>query len=149
MRKLFVCVVAISLLAGCATGYQPKGFKGGFTETQLAPDSWRVSFGGNAFTSPEAAVDYTLLRCAELTLQGGYTHFVVISGENRRNVSTSTTPMYANTVGNRTTITGGDTVSISKPTTTNVIVMLNGSPAGTRAFDAAFLTASLKKKYGL
>src|SRR5262245_65287639 len=65
---------AAFLLSGCATSYQSNGFTGGYSETQLAPDVFRVAFRGNRYTSPEQARDFCMLRAAELALQHGFTH---------------------------------------------------------------------------
>ncbi|GIX25986.1 MAG: hypothetical protein KatS3mg122_3217 [Caldimonas sp.] len=76
-------IAAISLaifLGGCATTYQPEGFSGGFSETQLDTNVFRVSFRGNGYTRAERAEELALLRSAELTLKNGFTHFVVIDG---------------------------------------------------------------------
>ena len=64
-------IPALSLalvLSGCATAYQSNSLTGGYTDTQLAPDVFRVSFSGNAFTSNDRVQDFALLRAAELTL---------------------------------------------------------------------------------
>jgi len=55
MKMLSFITVALLLpmMAACATGYQSSGFTGGFKDTQLAPDVFRVSFSGNAFTSSD------------------------------------------------------------------------------------------------
>ncbi|HUJ73711.1 MAG TPA: hypothetical protein VL359_02590 [bacterium] len=69
------------LLAACTvlpTPYQPLAGNGGYEEVRLQPDVYRVSFQGNAETRPVDVIDFAFLRCAELTLAAGYTHFVVL-----------------------------------------------------------------------
>ena len=66
--RIFSLIPLAAALLGCATAYQPQGLSGGFTETQLAPDVWRVSFSGNGYTKGERAEDFAMLRSAELTL---------------------------------------------------------------------------------
>ena len=39
--------LCVAVLAGCATAYQPEGLTGGFDETQLDRNVFRVSFKGN------------------------------------------------------------------------------------------------------
>ena len=46
---------------------------GGFTESQLDTNVFRVTFKGNGYTSPDRAEDMALLRSAELALQHGFT----------------------------------------------------------------------------
>lgn len=68
---------------GCAlasaTGYQPAGSDGGFTELQLAPDMFRVAFQGNTYTSQERVADMALLRAADLALAHGASYFAVLN----------------------------------------------------------------------
>ena len=54
MRTSLIVVIAC-FLGGCATQYQPQGTTGGFTETQLDRNVFRVSFGANAYTSARQA----------------------------------------------------------------------------------------------
>ena len=61
----------LTLVVGCSTTYQSKGLTGGYSDTQLSQDVFRVNFAGNAYTSGEKAQDYTLLRAAQLTLTNG------------------------------------------------------------------------------
>jgi len=80
MRILTFIAIALGglLLTACATGYQSSGFTGGFKDTQLAPDVFRVSFSGNGFTSSDRVQDFALLRAAELTLANDARYFAVI-----------------------------------------------------------------------
>jgi len=73
MKRLAIVVVAA--LAACTSPYGPKGLTGGYGELRLAPDRYRVSYDGNGNTSEEQVVDFWLYRCAELTIQNGYTYF--------------------------------------------------------------------------
>lgn len=69
--------VAVAVLAlcsfGCATQYRSldDSLTGGFTETRLAPDQWRVFVQGNAFTTRSEAEQILMRRCAELALEQG------------------------------------------------------------------------------
>src|SRR5579862_5939734 len=78
-----VCSVILSLVAlfllGCATSYTPSTGGNGFSETQVAPDTFRVIFRGNEFTSGERTQDFALLRASELTLQHGFSQFAVMN----------------------------------------------------------------------
>lgn len=145
-------LLAFVLLTGCATSYQKMGFSGGFEETQLGPDKWRVSFSGNGYTRGSRATDLALLRCADLTLQQGFKYFVITGGESGVERSAYTAPTTANTTfyGNtaQTNFYGGGTTIISKPSTSNTIVMLKEKPAGVMDYyDASFMCRSLGAKY--
>jgi len=58
--KVNIVLWSLGLIAavGCATPYQQSGYRGGFTETRLAPDIFAISFAGNSFTSPERVSDF-------------------------------------------------------------------------------------------
>src|ERR1700742_2196874 len=81
-------------LAGCIgpTPYQPfvKGSAnpGGYSETRIEPERWRVSFAGNSMTSRETVEGYLLFRAAELTLQNGGDWFAIVDRQTDRNART-------------------------------------------------------------
>jgi hypothetical protein len=147
-------------LAAC-TPYTSSGLLGGFSETQLAPNVWKVNFQGNGATSTERVSDFVLLRSADLTLQNGFTHFALADARAGSTTAAFTTPVTATTTGSSTrfgnhvygssttTYSGGQTYFVSYPSANNTIVMFKGQPTDvSAAFDAAFLCESIGKKYG-
>jgi len=72
--------MALTCLAACATPapYAPRapGQATGYTDRELAPNRYRVTFTGNSVTPREQVEDDLLLRAAEVTLAAGYSHFV-------------------------------------------------------------------------
>ncbi|HJR56948.1 MAG TPA: hypothetical protein VJ798_10235 [Rhizomicrobium sp.] len=86
------------LLAGCMTpaAYAPRrpGELTGFTDRELAPGRWRVTFTGNSVTPREMVEDYLLLRAAEVTLAEGATHFMFDTRDTR-----AATRFYADPIG--------------------------------------------------
>jgi len=79
-RALRTVLVAVLLpLAGCATAYQPERATGGYTDFRLAPNTYRVRFRGNNYTPRDKVEIFLLYRCAQLTEQLGYQHFVLLS----------------------------------------------------------------------
>src|SRR3546814_3976294 len=72
------------MLAGCAspTPYQPAtghGFnRTGFSEQRIESNRYMVSFSGNSLTSRETVERYLLFRAAELTVQQGFDHFILV-----------------------------------------------------------------------
>ena len=160
--KSLIASVLVLLVAGCATPYQPTGLAGGFTETQIDTNVFRVTFKGNGFTSPERAEDMALLRSAELTLKHGFTHFAIADGRSRSETVTIDTPAQATTRGSistygntsylnaRTQITGGDSITVAKPSTSNTIVLFKGKPQiAAFVYDAQFIMNSLGPKVGI
>lgn len=156
---LLLVVATVGWLAGCATSYQRTGFTGGYSETQLAPDVFRVAFRGNGYTSPERAQDFAMLRAAELALQRGFTHLAVVDERSSTTAHSFTTTGHATTTGsayvygNRmtysgyTTYTPGQTYTFYKPKTGMVVQFFESKPDGVFAFDAAFLQQSIKQSY--
>lgn len=160
-KLLVLAVAAVPALYGCATRYQADGFTGGFSETQLDRNVFRVSFEGNGFTKVERAQDFALLRSAELTLKNGYTHFAIMDANASRDYvgsvampSQSYTTGSAWTTGGRTfgsaqtTTTPGPVINVSRPMVTNTIMLFNGRPdIPATIYDAKFVCGSLGKKY--
>lgn len=159
------CIAALSVLlalAGCATNYQAQSFSGGFSETQLDKNVFKVTFKGNGYTQSERAEDFALLRSAELTLKHGFSHFAIVDGRQSADYGVMTTPTQSYTTGSvtaygntaygsaRTTTTGGQSFIIKKPSSTNTIVCFNGKPEnGMFVYDAQFIYNSLSTKYGI
>jgi hypothetical protein len=76
---LAVWVIAAGCAAPQPTPYQPLQDSGGYEETRLQEDMYRVSFRGNRYTAEQDVIDLLYLRCAELTLDAGYSHFEVVA----------------------------------------------------------------------
>lgn len=152
-------LAAVVFASGCATPYQSTGFTGGFSETQLAPDVFRVYFRGNGHTSSERAQDFVMLRAAELSLQHGFTCFAILDESNSVKTQSLSTPGYAYTTGSAyangnsatysgyTAYTPGQTYTFHKPRTGLMIRCFQTKPDGIFTLDAAFLSQALKLKY--
>ena len=160
MKTHIVLAIFLAFLAGCATGYQKHGFTGGFSETQLGENIFKVTFKGNAYTSPERASDFTLLRSAELVLENGFKYFIIVDSEKYTKTGAYTTPTTSYTTGSAygtgnyaygsatTTTSGGQTYFYSKPRSTNTIVGFKEKPSiEGLLYDAAFIVKSIKGKY--
>lgn len=174
MLKRICLAMLLTIPAGCATDYKSQSFRGGYSEVRLDANVFTVRFAGNAYTSPEKAADFCLLRCAELALANGYPYFIIVDSSHYTKQGTVTTPATAYTTGtantygtataygnqatymgttsgqSTTTIYGGQTYVLSKPRSSNTIVCFKEKPSGGAfAFGAAFLVNSLKGKYGI
>lgn len=103
MRPIFA-IVGIWALSACATGYQPTGFTGGFSEIPVAADAYQISVKGNGFTNSSRVNEMALLRGAELAKNNGYKYFVVLNMDQYERQSTYTTPgsSTTNTYGSAT-----------------------------------------------
>lgn len=127
MRKWLVAVV---LLVGCATPYQPVGVRGGYSERQVNERSYEVSFEGNGYTTKEAARRMAVRRAAELALHRGFAGFA-ISGS-----SVSSELQVLPTGPN-------DPVLTDKPQASLVIILLSADElrANPGAYDARMVMA--------
>ena len=85
-----IAVAFAALLSACVTPtpYQPAPPQGfGFTEERLDQNRYRVSFRGNSLTPRETVEDYLLYRSAELALQNGFDHFIMVGRDTEAKTS--------------------------------------------------------------
>lgn len=157
-------VLLLTLLAGCATPYQHNGLLGGFSETWYQENKVAIFFKGNIYTDEQRALDFALLRAAELGKEKGFKHFMVLDSSFRMDRYTYSTQGTAeskimtgpasNYGGNAassiiTTYTPPETANRYKPRQT-LIVLYTDSHLGGDAlplFNNAFLIESISNKY--
>ncbi len=136
-QSLFIAPLIMALM-GCATGYHPDSFNGGYNAFRLSKDVYRVGFSGNAYTSREQAYQFALRRAAEIAIDQGFRYFKVIQSSSMINKNASRTPLMANTYygssNSITTFSGGDTLVIEKPSTYITIKLCSNSSKN--VFDA-------------
>lgn len=158
LRPLVIACAAA--LAGCATNgmlgmgtpYQASGWRGGYEETELRPGTFRITFTANQYTSANDAMDFALLRSAEIALERGYSHFAVINGSDALSQAQVSIPVtqYRSDLG-RDVTTGFRMSTVSNPISTNTIVCFRGVPAqtGMVVMDAHKIYDQLTAKHGL
>lgn len=131
-RFLLSLFTTCFLVACGATPYQSGigTYTGGYYETQMGPDTFRVNFSGNGFTPTQMAQDYAILRAAELALQRGYPYFVV---------SSETTLSHAFTMD----------YTVYKPESGIIVKFFKSKPDAIVVFEAATTLQSIKQKYKL
>ena len=75
---------ALVLLLGamaCASSYHPVGALGdGYSELQLAPDRWLVTYATGAYAQPERVAKFLLRRGAEIAEANDARYFAILSG---------------------------------------------------------------------
>ena len=147
------------MLLGCATQYSSTGFLGGYSDTQLAPDVFRITFQGNGFTAPERTQDFALLRAADLTLKHGYRYFAMVTANSGGRSGSITLPGHAYTTANvtgygntafgtaNTTYTPATTIPVFYPNTGLLIRCFREKPQSAYVLDAQFLSNSMRAKY--
>ena len=161
MNKFYL-LLALAFLNSCATPYQSSSFSGGYSDSRLGDNIFRVSFDGNGYTNSARAMDLALLRSAEIALQNDFRYFAIVGNDSTNSYSSFSTPqtttttgtvnMYGNNgfVNTHSVTSGGQTYMISKPSTTNIITCFKKKPKGLGAiYDASFIIQSLRAKYGI
>ncbi len=160
------CAALVALLslfiAGCATTYGPVGFGGGFSDTVLQSDVFRVSFRGNGFTSEERVADFALLRAADLAIYKEYPYFIVVDEKGSSSTGYINTPVYANTQGTyssygntgyyqgKNSYSGGHSVPVNKHSASLTIKCFMEKPDFPGiAYNARELSANIRSKYRL
>lgn len=94
-----IAMLAAVLLSGVAltscttaTPYQPATgtgqYRTGYWDVQVEANRFRVSFAGNSLTNRETVERYLLYRAAELTLQKGFDHFVLVTRDTETRTQT-------------------------------------------------------------
>jgi hypothetical protein len=173
-RLLILLVLTIATVAGCQTPYQVfdcepgqniwpfPGWscKGGYSELEIAPGVYQVGFEAVGITTSKGQ-QYALLRSAEVALETGHTHFVVISSWGQTDVrqhSTSGGPQtHTTTTDDGETFTtfssgsGGGTQTIHLPQAFLVIRVIDEASVEnyTLTYDAIKVRDSIRQKYGL
>jgi len=132
--SVFTVLSIVLFVVACATDYQAKGYTGGFSETQLGENSYRIYFSGNAKTSSERASDFALLRAAELTIENGHQFFIVTESQDK--VSTRV-------IGDEDSVT-----TQNRPRTDITVRMFDTKPQDSRiVYEAKFVRQSIRGKY--
>lgn len=114
--------INLFILVSCATPYQKQGFRGGYSESQVNRDLYEVVFDGNGYTKQSTVYEYLKRRCAEITLEKGYSHYVILSGKDE-------TSGYIQTIN-------GETSSVEKPSNRVLIKLLKDPSPDVIAYDA-------------
>ena len=142
--KLYITIVLAATLAGCATQYEPKTSSGGYSEVQLNADTFQISVEGNGFTSRDRARNIALLRAADLTLNSGYSRFIIVEKSlSMDTVGKDDTDIYK--FNGMTFITGGE--PIRKPDGLFTIHMVKPKdPDFATAYDAKLIAEQLHAK---
>jgi hypothetical protein len=135
MKNIILVIFISTLIQSCATNYQKSGFNGGYSETQLDVNSFKVTFEGNDYTSRERVADFNLLRSAEVTLKNGYQYFAIVNSNNY------TSSSYA--------VIGISTFHTSEPGSSNTIICFKKKPEKTFSYSANFIRKSITEKYGI
>jgi hypothetical protein len=154
LKKNLIALLLAILVFSCATPYQNLSFNGGYSDTKLSKNIFSVRFNGNGFTDLNHAIDFALLRSAEIAIENGYNFFSIIDQSNQTTYNIHTTPIYHNNIAiNRNNSiayqSGGQTYLSKKPSTINTIICFEKEPKNNSliVYEARFIIDSIKNKY--
>jgi hypothetical protein len=103
-RPLMAAMAAAALVLGLsacetATPYQAlnpnAAYAGGYRDTRLDSNHWRVTFAGNSMTSRDTVERYLLYRAAELTTTQGFDWFEETQQATDRKTDVYVDPYYS------------------------------------------------------
>ena len=120
LRMLGASIVSLSVIA-CA--------RIDVSEVQLSQNVWQIQADGRGGSSRGKTMSALFKRAAELTLEKGYTHFILESPETKNPISSFL-------------ITGGSLTSVYLESSSVLVRMSRGSTDG--ALDASSTLESLK-----
>ncbi|WP_261816602.1 CC0125/CC1285 family lipoprotein [Vibrio gallicus] len=79
LNNFSIVALLALLLSACATPYNTQKsfwtFGKGFTTTQIASDSWQISFVGNNYTDRAKVREYVMYKSAQLCHKAGLPYF--------------------------------------------------------------------------
>ncbi len=158
MRTKLILVMLIGLfLAGCAV-YQPTNLlTGGYSEVQLAPDVFSISFEGASWSGAGAAHDLAMLRAADVTVKNGFRYFGIFTIRERASITSIRKPgsistedyVIGNTVYGPSTFIPAETLNIAHPRSRLIIKCFTTKPGNILVLDARLLQRSIRKAYNL
>ncbi len=105
--KIVVILSMIVLVIGCAVTYHPSNGSGGFSEKRLNENTFEVTFEGNQHNSLDEVRTYLTFRCAELTLEQGLTHFLIVEDASYEAIGDKEFADGDLTIETRTSMSGG------------------------------------------
>lgn len=110
--KFVTTLSLIILLLGCAVTYRPMNASGGYIENQINENTFEVTFEGNQYNNLDQVRTYLTFRCAELTLQQGLSHFLIIQDASYEEVPDREFSESDLTIETHTSMSGGTNNSV-------------------------------------
>lgn len=145
--KILAIVFTLLFIAGCtATSYHPLNYNGGYSETQLSEDIYKVNFKGNGYTSAEQASDFSLLRCADLSLANNFKYFYVLSEQQQIDSQSYYIPPTTYNYSNGYSYTAGGFGGVSQSPLSSYSIKMSNIKDNF-AYDAQFVVDSIELKY--
>lgn len=154
MTRILIVTATFLLLAGCASGSQPResspfGSAEVTTEEQLGSSLFRVTFRGNSTSGDARTIDFNLLRSAEITLKYGFRYFVIVIPDPRASTNTSAISNY--TFASAPALTHSPDNLGNFPIAISTFQCFKDKPSISygKVFNAETLAQTLRQKYSL
>lgn len=100
-------IFALLVLVNCATTYGPKKLAGGYSEEKINDLVFQVTFEGNQYSTVDQIRTYLTYRCAEVTLENGFTHFMIIRDDSYKHLGSDEIADEGISFETRTSLSGG------------------------------------------
>ncbi len=129
MKIILSLLLLGAFLSGCADWNKPKDLYGGYSETKLGVNIFKVSFQENGFIHKDDVSDFALLYSAAVTIRNGFRYFIVVESKDDSNDE-------------------GQSYATKKPSRANTIICFKERPNNMGpVYDAKYINESLKLKY--
>jgi hypothetical protein len=94
-------LLPLTVLTGCATGYQGSGFTGGHFQSPGPGQMEKVSFSGNGYIDSHTVQQYALYRCAEVAKEKNSPYFVIYDSLSAAAADKPSEQPSVGTIGNK------------------------------------------------
>ncbi len=105
--KVLTVLSLVTLLLGCAVTYRAEQGSGGYSDKQINENTYEVTFEGNQYNTLDEVRTYLTYRCAELTLEQGLTHFLIVEDASFEDTHDKEFMDSDMTIETRTSMSGG------------------------------------------
>ncbi len=112
LTRTALALSLIILLAGCAVTYGPINATGGYSENQLNENTFEVTFEGNQHNTLDEVRTYLTYRCAELTLEQGLSHFLIVEDASYEDIADTEFSEADMTIETHSSMSGGVNTSV-------------------------------------
>ena len=119
-------------------------------ETQLNENNWKIVFSGRE-VSMQKAIDLSLLKAGELSLDNGYKYFEIVSQEKRLNSYTVNSPAWSvqNKNGTYAHFPGGSRQVNNPNIETRIFMHNDNSLHNSKTYESELVVLSLSSSYSI
>ena len=112
LLNITITLTMILIIMSCAVPYKPESGSGGYHEKQINENTFDVTFEGNQYNTLDEVRTYLTYRCAELTLEQGLTHFLIVEDASFEDANKKEFMDSDLTIETHTSMSGGVSTSV-------------------------------------